>query len=476
MLLLPYSTDAPIYHYPFATAGIIAVNIGVFFATTFQLLVGNVEVEQIDWLILQFNQINPLQWITNNFMHVGFMHLFCNMFFLWAFGLVVEGKIGSLKFLGLYMFMGAVYGAIVQIPMFLISGEGGALGASGVIFSLMMIALLWAPENEIECFYWVFTVAGMFEVRIVKLAGIFLFIQLMFLWLGGFSMSSEMLHLAGAVVGAPVGLWMLRSEQVDCEDWDLISRNEWLQEYKLFCSEKRRLRLQQKEDELHDPVAAALQSSTSTSTSASARAAAQAGTLTPRAERKQAAAKTVRTSEKRGLFGNRNKDKADRQASSASHTSASHPDFNRLSILLRQAIDSNSATMAEQHFGKLEQLKIADGLSTKTLFAYIKVLANATKWSSAMRPLQIVIARGGPNANDARLRVAHIQSANDARLRVAHIQLNVMRAPGEAVKTLQQIRVDPQSPKEAQSKVQHYRDAMMTKCVALSRSARKEPL
>ena len=35
-------------------------------------------------------------------MHGGLMHLLGNMLFLWAFGLVVEGEIGSLRFVALY--------------------------------------------------------------------------------------------------------------------------------------------------------------------------------------------------------------------------------------------------------------------------------------------------------------------------------------------------------------------------------------
>ena len=95
MLIAPYSTDAPIYYRPWVTGSLIVANVLIFFATTFQLMTGNVEEESIAWLILDFKTINPLQWITGAFMHGDFMHLLGNMFFLWAFGLVVEGKIGE---------------------------------------------------------------------------------------------------------------------------------------------------------------------------------------------------------------------------------------------------------------------------------------------------------------------------------------------------------------------------------------------
>ncbi len=70
MLFVPYSTDAPIYYLPFATGTIIVANVVIFFATTFQVFpLGKLEVEDIEWLILEFDQINPIQWITGSFMH-----------------------------------------------------------------------------------------------------------------------------------------------------------------------------------------------------------------------------------------------------------------------------------------------------------------------------------------------------------------------------------------------------------------------
>ena len=75
----------------------------------------------------------------------------------------------------LYRVIAAIDGAAIQIPMFLISGEGGALGASGVRFGLLVIALLWAPENDIEVFYW-FITAGTFKVSVFKMSALYLFL------------------------------------------------------------------------------------------------------------------------------------------------------------------------------------------------------------------------------------------------------------------------------------------------------------
>ena len=60
----------------------------------------------VNQLMLQYGTFKPWQWITSNFMHAGFMHLLGNMFCLWGFGLVVEGKIGWWRFLLVYLGIG----------------------------------------------------------------------------------------------------------------------------------------------------------------------------------------------------------------------------------------------------------------------------------------------------------------------------------------------------------------------------------
>ncbi len=171
---------------------------------------------------------------------------------------MIEGKVGPLVFTALYFLITLIDGAMVQIPMFLLSGESGALGASGVIFGLMVIAVIWAPENEMDCFYWIVMVFGTAEIRIIALGGFFIGLQLLFLFLGGFGMSSEMLHMVGAVIGAPIGFLMLRQGMVDCEGWDVVSRNPWMQEMNLFYSAKQRAIRDKTEDTIEDPIATAL--------------------------------------------------------------------------------------------------------------------------------------------------------------------------------------------------------------------------
>ncbi len=75
----------------------IAVNVAVFVLEMLQ-------PGAAEFLALQTgNGLHPYQWLTNNFVHADFMHILSNMLFLWSFGLVVEGKLGWLRTLAVYL-------------------------------------------------------------------------------------------------------------------------------------------------------------------------------------------------------------------------------------------------------------------------------------------------------------------------------------------------------------------------------------
>lgn len=442
MIIAPYNTDAPIYHPPIATVAIMVINVIVFFFTTLQLLLGNLELESIKWLTLEFDTVNPVQWVTGAFMHGDPFHLIGNMIFLWSFGLVVEGKIGTLRFLALYLIIALLDGACTQLPMFVLGSDEFALGASGVIFALMVIAVIWAPENEMDCFYWFLFFFGTFEIRLVQLGGIYIFLQFVSLFLSGFSMSSEMLHLIGVMIGAPIGFYMLRQDMVDCEGWDLVSRNEFLQQYDWLCTDKQRQRMRRKQQSIEDPVTAALgytiplpgrsaESPTAVTDTDETlpgasppptRGAARLGKLTSlfepervkRRQREQAAAKTAAPIR-------------------------SHPDFNRLAFAFRQAVDSQSTATALQTFMRMDQMKLAEGLGDQPLLRYASLLGKQSKWLETLRPLSIVAAHGD-------------ELADDARLRIAQIQLKVIDDPALALQTLSQIAVATAQPGDAEQK------------------------
>ncbi|MEZ6123354.1 MAG: rhomboid family intramembrane serine protease [Planctomycetaceae bacterium] len=166
--MIPISTDAPIYHFPYATIGLMVANVICFAATGF----GEPETT-LPW-VMEWGHLNPLEWLTSMFAHMGWGHLIGNMFFLWGFGLIVEGKIGWLRMLGVYMAIGLSQAALIQAIM-LPWKEGGALGASSAIMGLMAISMVWAPKNELK----VFMILGfrilIFDMTIMWYAVVYLF-------------------------------------------------------------------------------------------------------------------------------------------------------------------------------------------------------------------------------------------------------------------------------------------------------------
>ncbi|MEM0925135.1 MAG: rhomboid family intramembrane serine protease [Planctomycetota bacterium] len=426
MLVLPLSTDAPLYHIPWVTGGIILSNIVIFFATTFQLMIGNLEVEQIEWLMIQFNQINPVQWFTGSFMHADFGHLIGNMLFLFSFGIIVEGKIGNLRYLGIYLALCAATGAITQIPMCLMGSDEAALGASAAISGIMMIALMWAPDNEISVFYWILLVFfGITEVRVITMALFCIAFDVYAVIFSGFAMSGAMAHTLGTLLGIPIGAYFLRNSLVDCEGWDVVSRNPWLQKYKWLYGEAQRKADRSREDELYDPVGKALEVS-----GASEQAAKQLGFSAPlptqRKNRQVTGSSQTRSSKTRkGLY--RHQPKVDPVVEREQQCQA-HADFNRLSFVLRQSLQTGNDLMLESTFQKMESMKLSLGLSEQTLWSYAEKMAKLKRWTDTIRPYTLIFSKRGSRANEA-------------ALRLAQVYLRIAKRPDLAVKVLRSMEI-----------------------------------
>lgn len=232
-MLIPIRSDCDLYHWPFATVGLIAANL----LAAIPLELGNGPLTD-SWMLVYGDGLHPVQWLTANFVHFGACHLIGNMIFLWAFGLGIEGRIGWWRFLLLYLGIGIAGCALHQIWMadgswveidgVRMPGPRGAGGASIAIFGIMAVALLWHPFREIECI-WIVCLAGRpvaantVEIGVFWFAGLKIVLEIFLSGHYGFPPSSETAHAIGAVIGAMAGLVMLKNGLVDCEGEDIFN-------------------------------------------------------------------------------------------------------------------------------------------------------------------------------------------------------------------------------------------------------------
>jgi len=171
---------------PFVTILLILINTVLFF-----LLCNN-----LDYLAFNYGFIpgdfNVLSLFTSMFLHVSFLHVLANMWFLWVFGDAVEGKIGHLNFLFLYFFSG-----ICSCLFYFLFSEYSILtpviGASGAISGIVGAYLLLFPKNKLRVFP-CFTFLSIFYIVF------WFFFQIFFAFLGNAEVA-YLGHIGGFLAG-----------------------------------------------------------------------------------------------------------------------------------------------------------------------------------------------------------------------------------------------------------------------------------
>ena len=217
-MLIPYGTDAPIYHWPIVTGVLIVTNVLV------MILQFVAPDASHAYMLALGDGVHPIQWLSACFIHAGILHLIGNMLFLWCFGIIVEGKIGSLMFAGLYLCIGAAENAALQ--MIYLNGEPTflPLGASGAVMALMAIALLWAPQDNIKAWFnpalfYFFNV----EIPIAFLSLLYAMWDFTIALFSDFTFGTSVAHLMGFATGLTFGTVLLLSRTIETEKRDLLS-------------------------------------------------------------------------------------------------------------------------------------------------------------------------------------------------------------------------------------------------------------
>jgi membrane associated rhomboid family serine protease len=173
-----------------AVGGLLAANIAVFIievfsGTKFLEIFGLIPARVTGSLWLW-------QLVTYMFLHGGIFHISINLFVLWMFGRIIEGRWGSREFLRYYFICGL--GASVLTILLGPFSESISIGASGAVYGLLLAFAVLYPD---EYLYLYFVVPVKAKYFVIFLGGMAFF--------GSLSSSNtgiaHIAHLGGLLTG-----------------------------------------------------------------------------------------------------------------------------------------------------------------------------------------------------------------------------------------------------------------------------------
>lgn len=172
--MFPLRDTIPGRRLPLITYGIIAANVVMFIIQVmmpekrleyFVYLFGVVPKRFIDpaWAAeVGFPEASFVPFISNMFLHGGWLHIISNMWSLWIFGNNVEDRMGAFRFLGFYLICGILANAI-----HVFTSPGSTLpviGASGAVAGVLGAYFLLFPMARVLCLIPIFFFPLLIEI------------------------------------------------------------------------------------------------------------------------------------------------------------------------------------------------------------------------------------------------------------------------------------------------------------------------
>jgi membrane associated rhomboid family serine protease len=205
--MFPFIDTAPRAKRPIVILSLIAVNALVFLwmwslppraleAALYRFALVPVRYTE-PWLAMRAG-LDPNDWwpfLTNTFMHGGWLHLLSNMWFLWIFGPAMEARLGRLWLTVMY-----VGGAVAASVMHVITNADSTvpvLGASGAIAAVIAAYAVTYPYARV--------------ITIVPVFFIPLFIPIAAMWFALIWFALQVIQGSAAIltpgIGASVAWW-----------------------------------------------------------------------------------------------------------------------------------------------------------------------------------------------------------------------------------------------------------------------------
>lgn len=216
--MFPLKDTQTTSRFALATYAVILVNIFVFVQ---QLIAYDMQslVERFALIpsLVKWTDLGSLYpFVTNMYLHAGFIHIISNMWFLKIFGDNVEERLGSILFLFVYFLAGMV-GNILQY-VFSPSLSIPILGASGAVAGVLGAYLVFFPRHKIKTLIPVFGFLTMADIP----AGVMLaywFLTQLFSGVGSIALAqiggvAWWAHIGGFATGWLVAKLVPRRKQV----------------------------------------------------------------------------------------------------------------------------------------------------------------------------------------------------------------------------------------------------------------------
>ena len=218
--MLPVRSAVPTRYAPVVTWLLIAINCG------FLLIETSLSPAELEIFLSRFALIparyflappygdpnmtpdDYLPFISNAFLHGGWLHLILNMWTLWIFGPTVEDRLGPGRYLAFYLFCGVL--ASVTHAVFNPASTTPALGASGAIAGVLGCYVRLFPLARLVVVVPIIIFPLFFEVPAVIFAVIWFLLQLLqgtmaLLLLPDIGGVAWWAHIGGFIAGALIG-------------------------------------------------------------------------------------------------------------------------------------------------------------------------------------------------------------------------------------------------------------------------------
>ncbi len=190
--MFPIATTVALRHPPLVTWAIIGINVFIFFFIEVPIVRtgGDAALHAflLDWGLVPARYFVPgwaamhgldhdiLPFLTNTFLHGGFLHLAFNMWTLYIFGPAVEDRMGPLAYALFYL--ACAIGASIAHAVMNASSVLPALGASGAIAGVSGAYIRLFPRSRIVLMIPIFFFPFFFELQAPVFAAIWLITQL----------------------------------------------------------------------------------------------------------------------------------------------------------------------------------------------------------------------------------------------------------------------------------------------------------